>query len=361
MAERHIDFLSGIRFHTPAELMDLEVQHQQQMKGLAVEIERRRKAAKQSAQKEMLKATLQQRLTAQTEQKLLESINEDWRATHRKFPINPRLSEALQLLEGGAPENHLAMQLRQSSWLAKELLSTVNSPAFRATSGHREAVTDLSHALASLGRERLHGTLAQFLCEQLKLTEDAAYAQTGRRCWQYAVVKANTVALIAQAEGLDVEVARRLAWNDSYGLLALIYLIESVLSPLRNHHLHQARVGGKTSIHQLLSDITPPPTLTKRLLLAQQETLSKRLLGDIAPACKYSHTVMNERWSSLPLRLTSPYCRILLRANAYAQYFSLNEQRRILPQEAVKLMQQLGFSGEDLQELDRQNLKKQRK
>ncbi|RCU45067.1 HDOD domain-containing protein [Corallincola holothuriorum] len=360
LEQRHLDYLCGIPFHTPSELIESSDEQQVKLQGLAIDQQRRQQHAQRLAQKEMLRATLVQRITAQTEAKLTELLTGDWPVVLQQLPINPKLTESLAMLALDAPTSHLEQQLRQLSWLTRELLATVNSPLFKQSHAITTPIVDLPHALASFGQERLKQLLARHLCEQMLPDDNRPFANSARRLWQHALVSANAAHYLAEKQGLDPYLAGRLSWVNSYGSLTLLRLIKQIFLALCEHHMQQARLTAKPEIHQVLSELDLPATMLKRQFSRYQKVITKALLPQISPECKTCVTVSRELHSSLPWKLTSPYARIVKFASCYSQYLCLNEQRRIQLDEAVKLMAQYGFSGDDLQELTRQNLKKAR-
>lgn len=358
--QRYLDYLIGVRFARGEEqLASDDLPANAASKKLAMDQRRHTLEKMQQERVVALQKTLRTRLSANLRQQVIARLADPDQLLKKVLQPSDNLIAALSLLrQEGKYLTRLELLLKNESWLARELLSLVNSPAFQEYAQRDEPVDSFAEAMLVVGQDRLLMLISGYCVKALLPNQQKLAPLLERKLWEHCNATANLAWQLAQWQQLPPSLAYQLGVFHELGHICLLRLLDGLYRENLDLHLHKARVDGNAPLHEALRTLPPPTDLHRQLMAEFAAPLSVSLLQVMGWLHPGQLSPLREVGTDIPASVRSPMARLLWQANAYAEYRALNEARLITPEQAQALFSELAIPEWQLEQLGRLNLRK---
>lgn len=250
--------------------------------------------------------------------------------------------------------------IEDSSWLAAELVTLINSPASRHRRPHRSdvQVTELKLVLNYIGLENLRVLIPYFCLRHWLPSGNANVLWSARKLWRYSIISAIAAQALGQLHGKNVNLVYTCALLNQLGTAVVLNNAARMFEKHWRNWLQEAsRSRDKEVYDAVMATEFPAPQVLNQVLQYGHEynwSLLSLHTFDDSPITQ----ILRELDVQYRFNQLSPEAAIVAKASCYAKVYLLEEQQLIEPQEKKLMFDYYEFSEQELLRLKGQNFRK---
>jgi hypothetical protein len=316
---------------------------------------------KQAAAKRLEHSTNQQRYVDKVNERLHRLIDADIYARLEDFDY---IYHDLMAIDDSVPlmldtlampsvtVTRLEPYVAQLPWLAKELLSLLNTPRFRNQKQKNNKINVDTPALALryLGIENLQTVIPTFAMRHWMPHSTAPFPLLKHKLRQWSMATAIAAKEIAMIHGVNKYQAYTLGMMLDIGKIVATHLYLKSFKEIWQSKVTQAREEGKKDLYSALVDLKHDPVYLRNLLLKNAVSISQKIISTMSLQQMPFNTVLEEftvsciQLSKVKVTELQPLTQVLLKATSFAQYLALKENQLIEDDEKRIWFDYIGFT-----------------
>lgn len=256
--------------------------------------------------------------------------------------------------------NRLRPMIAGQSWIAKDLLTMVNSPAFRAKRPQRAdvKVTDIKLVLNFVGIESLKTIIPYYCLRHWLPSGHASLLWTKRKLWRYSVVSAIAVKALANLHRRNECLLYCVSLLSQLGTSVILGNSARLFEKTWGTWLREASGSRDKEVYDAIIATEFPAQAVLEQVLNRGSELNWQLLNLLDFKDSKLSSLLTEIDQTMVFRELSEDAKLIAKASCYAKVMLLEEMRQIEPQEKRVMFDYYEFTEQELIRLKGQNYRK---
>jgi regulator of replication initiation timing len=264
------------------------------------------------------------------------------------------------LLDPDLNINRLRPIIESISWLSRDLINLINSPA----SGHRRPknsdvqVTDIKLVLNYIGIENLRLLIPYFCLRHWLPTGNANLLWITRKLWRYSMVSAIAAQTLAELHNKEPSLAYCCALMYQFATSIILSQSGHIFDKTWGTWLREASLSREKQVYDAIMATDFPAEAVLEQVLQYSHSLNWQLLSLLQFDDSAMTQVLKELDHDYHFTELSVDAAIVAKASCYAKVLLLEEQQQIDPQEKRIMFDYYQFSAQELIRLKGKNFRK---
>lgn len=264
------------------------------------------------------------------------------------------------LLDPDLNINRLRPIIESISWLSRDLINLINSPA----SGHRRPknsdvqVTDIKLVLNYIGIENLRLLIPYFCLRHWLPTGNANLLWITRKLWRYSMVSAIAAQTLAELHHKEPSLAYCCALMYQFATSIILSQSGHIFDKTWGTWLREASLSREKQVYDAIMATDFPAEAVLEQVLQHSHSLNWQLLSLLQFDDSAMTQVLKELDHDYHFTELSVDAAIVAKASCYAKVLLLEEQQQIDPQEKRIMFDYYQFSAQELIRLKGKNFRK---
>lgn len=264
------------------------------------------------------------------------------------------------LLDPDLNINRLRPIIESISWLSRDLINLINSPA----SGHRRPknsdvqVTDIKLVLNYIGIENLRLLIPYFCLRHWLPTGNANLLWITRKLWRYSMVSAIAAQTLAELHHKEPCLAYCCALMYQFATSIILSQSGHIFDKTWGTWLREASLSREKQVYDAIMATDFPAEAVLEQVLQHSHSLNWQLLSLLQFDDSAMTQVLKELDHDYHFTELSVDAAIVAKASCYAKVLLLEEQQQIDPQEKRIMFDYYQFSAQELIRLKGKNFRK---
>ncbi|RPA35471.1 HDOD domain-containing protein [Shewanella vesiculosa] len=264
------------------------------------------------------------------------------------------------LLDPDLNINRLRPIIESISWLSRDLINLINSPA----SGHRRPknsdvqVTDIKLVLNYIGIENLRLLIPYFCLRHWLPTGNANLLWITRKLWRYSMVSAIAAQTLAELHNKEPSLAYCCALMYQFATSIILSQSGHIFDKTWGTWLREASLSREKQVYDAIMATDFPAEAVLEQVLQHSHSLNWQLLSLLQFDDSAMTQVLKELDHDYHFTELSVDAAIVAKASCYAKVLLLEEQQQIDPQEKRIMFDYYQFSAQELIRLKGKNFRK---
>lgn len=264
------------------------------------------------------------------------------------------------LLDPDLNINRLRPIIESISWLSRDLINLINSPA----SGHRRPknsdvqVTDIKLVLNYIGIENLRLLIPYFCLRHWLPTGNANLLWITRKLWRYSMVSAIAAQTLAELHNKEPSLAYCCALMYQFATSIILSQSGHIFDKTWGTWLREASLSLEKQVYDAIMATDFPAEAVLEQVLQHSHSLNWQLLSLLQFDDSAMTQVLKELDHDYHFTELSVDAAIVAKASCYAKVLLLEEQQQIDPQEKRIMFDYYQFSAQELIRLKGKNFRK---
>jgi hypothetical protein len=264
------------------------------------------------------------------------------------------------LLQTDLNLNRLRPIIESISWLSRDLINLINSPA----SGHRRPknadvqVTDIKLVLNYIGIENLRLLVPYFCLRNWLPSGNANLLWVMRKLWRYSMISAIAAQALAELHNKEPSLAYTSALMYQFSTSIILSLSGRAFEETWGTWLREASHSREKEVYDAIMATDFPAQAVLEQVIQHSHRLNWQLLTLLKFEDSPITLVLKELDHDYHFTELSADAAIVAKASCYAKVLLLEEQQQIDPQEKRIMFDYYQFSAQELIRLKQQNFRK---
>ena len=257
--------------------------------------------------------------------------------------------------------NRLRPIVAELPWLARDLATIVNSPAFanKRLQDSEVQVSDVKLVLNYIGLDLLRIYIPYYLCRHW-LSADPSLVWVNRKVWRYAQQQGIAVRSLAQLHEQDGVKLYSVALMQQLGMSILLGVSANIYEQLRHTWMREARKQRDAELHDAVSVCRLPLEKIWPMIAEQSAQLTWQLPTSLGFGDACSVQLLREIGTSAGFTFLSNEAKIIEKSYCYAkcmllddyQELSFSDRQMMFSYHEISEQEQIRLSGQNFRRTD---------